>query len=101
MLRNTLLIFSVTLALAGAAGVLGLFPGWQCSKPVMLWGIGLMIAVLGERWRYRQAEKSTGDNWQKTDERFIDPGSGQLTQVFFDPETGKRRYEVVDSNLTP
>ena len=37
------------------------------------------------------------EGWQQTDERFIDPESGQPVQVFYNPRTGERRYVAANS----
>ncbi|HEX8726339.1 MAG TPA: hypothetical protein VF737_13210 [Gemmatimonadaceae bacterium] len=37
-----------------------------------------------------------GANWQPTGERFVDPASGKLVDVYFDPETGEREYREQD-----
>ena len=33
-----------------------------------------------------------GPGWVKTDERFVDPTSGETLDVWFDPKTGERAY---------
>lgn len=33
-----------------------------------------------------------GAGWRPTDERFIDPETGELVTVWYDPATGDRRY---------
>lgn len=30
--------------------------------------------------------------WEATDERFLDPQTGETVQVFYDPCSGERRY---------
>jgi hypothetical protein len=40
--------------------------------------------------------RPSGANWRPTDEKFIDPETGELVTVWFDPATGERRY--VDEN---
>jgi hypothetical protein len=36
--------------------------------------------------------RPSGTNWRSTDEKFIDPETGKLVTVWFDPRTGDRRY---------
>ena len=36
--------------------------------------------------------KPRGGGWRRTDERFLDPESGKLVTVWFDPASGERRY---------
>jgi hypothetical protein len=56
-------------------------------------GTLILIGTAFERWRYRNrnAAVSRGD-WQPTGERFVDPGSGEKVEVFYDPESGERLY---------
>lgn len=55
----------------------------------------VVIAVLFERRRYRPRTDSTLGAWQRTGERFIDPTSGQLMEVFYNRTTGERDYRTV------
>lgn len=63
-------------------------PGWQ----VLVLGVIVLIGTLFERWRYRHIEEPSNGHWQRTDEKFIDPSTGDAVEVMFDPSTGERRY---------
>jgi hypothetical protein len=63
-------------------------PGWQ----VLVMGLIVLIGTLFERWRYRHIEEPPKGDWQRTEEQFIDPSSGDPVEVMFDPRTGERRY---------
>ena len=63
-------------------------PGWQ----LLVSGAIVLVGTLFERWRYRRIESPTNGRWQQTDERFIDPSTGEPVEVMFDPHTGERRY---------
>ncbi|HEY6621621.1 MAG TPA: hypothetical protein VIY68_18930 [Steroidobacteraceae bacterium] len=63
-------------------------PGWQA----LIIGVTVLIGTLFERWRYRRIEEPSNDRWQRTDEKFIDPATGDPVEVMFDPRTGERRY---------
>lgn len=92
MLRKALLGFACVLM---AGGVYCMLAGDAHAWPMAAWGLVLLLAVLFERWRYaRHAETGSGE-WKETDERFVDPESGRLMQVFYQPATGERRYEPV------
>jgi hypothetical protein len=69
-------------------------PGWQA----LALGAIVLFGMLAERWRYRRIEAPPpkGD-WQRTDERFIDPSTGDAVEVMFDPRTGERRYVAGES----
>jgi hypothetical protein len=94
MLRSALLVFAGLLSLAGLACLsAGLPQGW----PMTIWGVVVLAAVLLERWRYRRAADH-GGVWQETGERFVDPESGRLTKVLYDPGSGERRYVPLDDD---
>jgi hypothetical protein len=63
-------------------------PGWQ----VLVIGTLILIGTLFERWRYRHVVQPSNGQWQRTDERFLDPSTGDPVEVLFDPRTGERRY---------
>jgi hypothetical protein len=58
-------------------------------------GCVLVGAVVFERWRYRPNIDRNKGRWQPTGERFVDPGSGRLVDVFYNPDTGERDYVEV------
>lgn len=90
MLRTGLLIFGLCLT---GAGLVLLLLGRCGYQPFLIWGCILVIALLGERWRYRHGERGRdGRQWQPTDERFEDPETGRTVEVHYDPATGERRY---------
>jgi hypothetical protein len=61
-------------------------------------GLLLVVGLAIERWRYKPLLRGGPDpRWKDTGERFIDPGTGQLTAVYFDAERGERHYVVVDA----
>lgn len=100
MLRAALLVIGGVMLAAAAFGAL---TGWRLGAiiPLALWGAILAGGVLVERWRYQLlAEDRPGRDWQATPERFVDPESGRLVTVFFNPATGDRRY-VADDNRRP
>jgi hypothetical protein len=97
MLRSCLIVagilFLVAAAGAGAASV---------PIPAVIWllvlGLIFSLGVLYERSRYKSiADKRPGPDWQATGERFIDPESGKLVEVYFKPATGERMYVKMKS----
>lgn len=61
----------------------------------------LMAIICGalafERQHYGAAQSvSPGNGWRETEEQFVDDASGQLVRVWFNPQTGQRRYVAVD-----
>jgi hypothetical protein len=68
----------------------------RCFPPAGLlagWAAILLLGLLIERWRYKKLTPAPpGPDWQRTDERFVDPETGKLVTVYFHPPTGERRY---------
>ena len=65
-------------------------------------GLLLVLGLAVERWRYKPVRRERPDpRWQDTGERFVDPGSGQLTAVYYDPARGERHYVVEDGGAGP
>jgi hypothetical protein len=63
------------------------------ALPPIIAGVALLLGTLFEG-RYRpRVRPSTG--WEPTGERFVDPGSGKLVDVFYNPTTGAREYRDV------
>jgi len=95
---------AVLLVIAGlciAAGVLvGLLGGGHHGLPALLFGLALLLGIVFERWRYRTASRPDA-RWQKTSERFTDPHTGQLVEVFYDPQSGERLYVDTDGRTYP
>lgn len=94
MLRLLLLGFACLLTIFGIVfGLTGEKGGWSMT----MWGVVLLVAVLCERWRYQRREDAAGSGeWQETGERYVDPESGRLMQVLYQPATGDRRYVLVN-----
>src|SRR5215472_17468928 len=55
-------------------------------------GFILVSAVLLERKRYRTRVDQTQGHWQPTGERFVDPTTERLMEVFYNSATGERDY---------
>jgi hypothetical protein len=90
MLRKVILIIAVLLAAVAV---------WLLSRQVWVPGLQILaIAVLVflgtafERWRYRKGPGPHGAQWQRTDEKFADPITGEEMEVQYDPVSGERRY---------
>lgn len=67
-------------------------PGWQA----LILGAVILIGTLFER-HYHRIERPGNGRWQSTDEKFIDPTTGNPVEVMYDPHTGERRYVAGDS----
>lgn len=87
-----------------AAGMLVAVCGlvlWVSGGPVMILVFGvLMIVTVALEPIYGRADgKPANDGWQATDEKFVDPETGRPVSVWFDPQSGERRY--VDDGAAP
>jgi hypothetical protein len=60
-------------------------------------GAVLAGSIVLERKGYRPRVDQARGRWQRTGERFVDPSSGRLVEVHYNPDTGERDY--VDVNM--
>lgn len=85
---------------AGIAALTGVFV--MLLPQLLFGGLLLVVGLAIERWRYKPLLRTGPDpRWKDTGERFVDPGSGQLTAVYFDPQLGERHYIVIDEQIRP
>ena len=84
------LLYLAVGALLFALGLSGWIVAWSVFEASVLVG-----ALLLERWRYRPPTDRQRGRWQSTGERFVDPSTGHLVEVFFNPDTGERDYRDV------
>ena len=95
-MRAALLAIGGVMLAAAAIGALAGYP-LAGIVPLAVWGAILVGGALVERWRYQGlTDDRPGRNWQATPERFVDPETGRLVTVFFNPATGERRYVADD-----
>jgi hypothetical protein len=82
------LLLAIGLLLLAGGGIFA----WSGIQLVVLGAVAVVIAFF-ERLRYRPASDRTDHGGMRpTDERFIDPSSGERTRVWIDPQTGERSY---------
>jgi hypothetical protein len=86
-------ICGILLAIAGLLAVTGCALGVTLRLAVP--GLFLLFGLVVERWRYKRlTSRRPGPDWMPTNERFVDPESGNLVTVFYQPSTGERCYVV-------
>lgn len=92
--------FVIALGVAGLLAAIGclLFQLYVPAIYLFIEGGILIIAVLFEPWRYLPSVNRNKGHWQATGERFVDPTSGKLVEVFYNPETGERDYRGKESS---
>jgi hypothetical protein len=83
----------------GGALLLAMVGLWLLSRRIWLPGVQLLglaalifLGTVFESWRYRKGLGPHGARWQRTDEKFADPISGEEMEVQYDPVSGERRY---------
>ena len=91
MLRKLLLGFG---ALLLAGGILALGAGVPQGLPALGFGLFILLGTLFERWRYKPTQKCA--KGVATGERFVDPTTGELMEVWYDAATGERSYVKAD-----
>jgi len=89
MLRSVVFVIASIIAAIGAALLLlGVtVPGLEA----LLAGSVVVVGIVFER-RYHNNQRPPDGRWQATGERFCDPTSGKEVEVFYDPQSGERRY---------
>ncbi len=89
MLKRLVVALGVGLLLAG--GVAVALHAYGAAFYLFITGGAYSAGVLFERWRYTPPPPRIG-NWRATGERFLDPASGKMVEVYFNRETGERHY---------
>lgn len=97
-LRQTVLALGCALLLGAVVTLfLGIVP---LSVDLALFGLFLAGGVAFERWRYKpDACKRPAPGSHPAGERFIDTESGKLVEVYYDSDSGKRTYVVLDDSV--
>ena len=52
------------------------------------------VAVAFEARRYAPKVDRSKSTWRRTGERFVDPASGEVVDVYIDPKSGTRDYRA-------
>ena len=91
MLRRILIVYGVV-CLIGAVILLAAHVTIVLVLYLVVNGLIITAGILFERSSYRTKAATTQGNWQSTGERFNDPTSGKLIEVYYNPQTGERDY---------
>ncbi len=89
MLRRLLVALGVGLLVMGGVAVAA--HAYGPALYLFIAGGACSAGVVFERWRYTPPPPRIG-NWRPTGERFLDPASGKMVEVYFNRETGERHY---------
>ncbi len=90
MLRKAILGIALLLAAIGAW--LLIQRAWTPGLQVLIIAGLIFVGTVFESWRYRKGTGPQGAQWQRTDEKFADPITGEELEVQYDPVSGERRY---------
>ena len=64
------------------------------ALPPLIAGGALLLGSLFEG-HYRPRVRSSTAGWEPTGEKFVDPGTGKMVDVVYNPKTGEREYKDV------
>jgi hypothetical protein len=92
MLRKALIALGVLYLLVAALLFAFVHAGIVLAIYLVIAGGALIGGIVFERRRYRPAISGVQGPWQLTGERFVDPTSGRLMDVLYNPMTGERDY---------
>ena len=99
MLRTLLLWLGVVALLCAALAALS--GNYQVALWLLVNGAIFTLGVVFERWRYKPVKTSRAARGLPTGERFIDPKSGALVEVYYDASNGERSYVEVKRSDPP
>ncbi len=91
LLRAIVALFGLCLIAGGIVMLLAAGAGGASVVPMFM-GALIVIGTIFEARRYRAKSSAPASAWQQTGERFVDPTSGKLLEVRYNPETGEREY---------
>jgi hypothetical protein len=96
MLFRILVLVGGLIVLAGGV-VLILVHATSIGIELALLGLVVSVAMVIERGRY-QRKLRAGDlaGFEKTNEDFVDPSTGKVTETWYNPKSGERRYVPTD-----
>ncbi len=95
MLRALVALFGVLLLIGGFLTLSRAPFAWPAAVELFFGGGLLLFAIAFEARRYRAKTASSG-RWETTGERFVDPTTGKLTEVRYNPQSGERKYVEIN-----
>ncbi|MGC8485336.1 MAG: hypothetical protein ACP5O6_06835 [Candidatus Baltobacteraceae bacterium] len=92
MLKRILLLAAAVFVLSGATLFFGNYYLWPLGSEWFIIGAIVLVAVIFEGSHYRPKIDRNAAGWEPTGERFVDPTSGKLVEVRYNPTSGERDY---------
>jgi hypothetical protein len=76
---------------------------WSVGDGAALLIVGVVALITGlfEPLYGQTRRVQPGGDWRATDERFVEPDTGELVVVWFNPATGERRYVAAPEGEAP
>ncbi len=68
---------------------------WGIAAYFGFYGLFIVAAIVFERSRYHPRINRLSGSWQATGERFVDPTTGCMMEVRYNPDTGERDYREI------
>ena len=90
MLRRVLFFIAVGCLVLGLISLMTGF--WPPAFWLLVNGSVLTLGLVFERWRYKPMQTAASAKGVPTGERFVDPETGALMEVYYDAATGVRTY---------
>jgi len=94
VLRRLLILLGLLYILGGLALLVTQNVSWLVPY-LLINGTILVAAIVLERRGYNPITNRGRGRWQRTGERFVDPTTGKLMEVHYNPDTGERDYVEV------
>src|SRR3974390_3510179 len=100
MLRNIVLMIGGAMLATGLVALLN--AAWTFATFCIIWGAIIVFGIVYERVAYKKIidRIPEGNGWSRTNERFVDPGTGKTVTVYVKSFTGERAY-VAENLGTP
>ncbi len=92
MLKRFLLVAAAVFVLSGATLFFANYYLWPLGSQWFIIGAIVLVAVIFESSRYHPKIDRNAAGWEPTGERFVDPTSGKLLEVRYNPTNGERDY---------
>jgi hypothetical protein len=99
MLRIVVIAIGLGLVVLSSRQIFVTHVPWQAGIVPGIFGLLILIGTFFEV-QYR-SKRAGGAAWQSTGERFVDPSTGALTEVTYNPQTGERSYQTTESKQFP
>ena len=100
MIRAIVAGFGGVLLVGSVALFIATPVAWPAALELDAFGLLILGSLAFER-RYRAHRRASLGSWQKTGERFVDPTTGELTEVEYNAATGERAYVPAERANVP